>query len=190
MALTDLGPIYDADGNDITESVLAEAEAGASVSGLRKKFEQGIAETKVEKEARLAAEARVLVLERQNFLRDSGVDLSSEAGKYFAETYNGELTVEAIKEKASMIGLIPKSQDPALVAEVNAMNRIGQAAVTSPVDTSLLSEEEQIAKFQGTPEQFDEFMATRIGSTVDRSQAGAVWDKPSGLAVTTPSPRR
>jgi hypothetical protein len=189
MAIDDLGPFFDADGEDITESVLAEANSGNNVSGLRKKFEEGIADTKAEKEARALAEARAVAAEKQLVLRDSGLDMTNPMAAFFAENYNGDLTVDAVKAAAAKIGLIAQSQDPAIAAEVAALTRIGQAANTSSSGAGqVLSPEEELEAFQGTPEQFDAFYESKHGAA-DRNRSGAVWDKPQNVPVTTPTGR-
>ena len=193
MGIEDLGQIFDAEGNDITEEVSARTQSASqseNISGLRKKFEQGLAETKVEKEAREAAEKRATIAERQLVLRDSGLDLSQPMAKYFADTYNGEMTVEAVKSAAATIGLIAQSEDPAIVAEIAAMARIGQAASSTPAAPSGLSPEETIASYTGSPDDFDAWFIEQFGSKLDRTNGGAQWDKPKDAPVVTPTPRR
>lgn len=190
MGIENLGPFYDAEGNDITESVLAEANEGNNVSGLRKKFEAGIAETKVEKEARDAAEKRAAAAERQLVLRDSGIDFSNPMSQYFADTYNGEMTVEAVKASAAKIGLIAQSEDPVLKAEMQAMERIARASSSTPAAPTELDPIEAVAKYSGSSADFDAWFIENYGSRLDDTNGGALWDKPKNSPVTSPSPRR
>ena len=191
MALTDLGPIFNEQGEDITDQVLEAAGQGqgnTNVSGLRRQFEQGIQETKEAKAAREAAEARALAAERELALTKSGLNLEDPMQKYFADTYQGELTVEAIKTAAATIGIIPKSEDPAVAAEMAAMARIGQAASTPTPPAGNLSYEEAIAKFEGSPEDFDAWFEREYQTEVVNSKAGAKWDTDVNTPVTTPKP--
>lgn len=184
MGINDLGPFYDAEGNDITDSVLNAAKEETNVSGLRKKFEEGIAESKDAKVAREAAEARAQVAERKLALAESGIDFSNPMAKYFADTYNGELTADAIKTAAATIGLIAQSADPEVIQEVASLNRIASASSATPPPTSL-SEADEIARFNGSAQEFDSFMA-KFGTNIDRSQGGAEWDSPATVPVTSP----
>lgn len=45
-------------------------------------------------------------LQRTNLMLQAGIDLTSDRGKFFAEGYKGELTVEAVKAQATTLGFI------------------------------------------------------------------------------------
>lgn len=51
-------------------------------------------------------EAEVARLTRENAMRDAGVDVSSEKGAFFMKGYDGDLTVDAIKESATKLGVL------------------------------------------------------------------------------------
>ena len=191
MAIEDFGQIFDAEGNDITDSVIESMKPVENTSGLRRKFEEGLAETKAMKEALANAEASAQASKRELVLRDSGLDLTNPTAKYFADTYNGDLTVDAVKEMAAKIGLIPLSQSPEIIAGIAAQERIAQASVLPTSGAgSTLTPEQEIANFQGNAEAFDAWFAQQNLTPIDRTQAGAVWDSPAGSPAARPVSRR
>ena len=190
MGIEDLGPLFDDEGNDITEAVRAKLQEGEKVSDLRKKFEAGIAESRTDKDARLAAEKEANELKRELLFRDSGIDLSSPMAQFFKENYNQGLTLDEIKASAAKIGLIATSADPAIQAEMEALNRIGSAATSAPPSSSALTPEEAVAQYSGNPDDFDDWFIAQYGSNLDKTNGGAVWDKSKDAPVTTPNRRR
>lgn len=103
---------YDAEGNEIEDGETPENEKPP----WRKELE---------KNARLGREAlaRADKAERALALRESGLDLTSPAGKLFADTYSGEATADAVKAKATEYGLLE-----AAPAEQSAEQKQEQAA--------------------------------------------------------------
>lgn len=190
MAIEDLGPIYDSEGNDITEDVLAQAkgQTQGNTPGWRRELEQKAEQGKEAIEREKAATERAEAAERKSALLEAGVDVTTELGKYFADTYKGEATAEAIKEAAGKIGLIPISQTPAVQGELAALGRIADASAGTQIPASDLPPEEQIANFSGTADQFDDWVK-KFGTQIDRTNNDAVWDKPSSREITTPQGR-
>jgi hypothetical protein len=88
------------------------------------------------------ATARAAELERQLALRDAGIDLTSPQGKFFAENYNGDISVDAIKAKASEIGLIAQSENPEIKQELAALDRVANASSGSASAQTLTEFEE------------------------------------------------
>lgn len=192
MALNELGPFYDADGNDITDQVLQEAQPqSGNAPGWRKKLEEDAEQGKEAVKQAAQATARAEAAERREALREAGVDLTSELGKFFADSYKGDSTAEAIKEAAGKIGLIPVSQTPAVQAEMQGLERIAAAGAGAGA-TPVASEEDletQIQNFQGSDAEFNAFLVSKgVGS--DSSRQGAKWLKGNDqTAITVPSTR-
>lgn len=192
MAIDDLGPFYDADGNDITDQVLQEA-AGQSGNkpGWRKDLEDKAEQGKEAVTRAAEATARAEAAERREALRDAGVDLKSELGKFFADSYKGESTADAIKEAAGKIGLIPVSQTPEAQAQMQALERIANAgAGAGTADGASLDDlQTQIDNFQGTQAEFNTFLVSK-GVIGDPSRQGAKWTKGNDQTeITVPAPR-
>ena len=61
----------------------------------------------------------------------AGVDTSKGTGKLLAKSYDGELTMEAIKAQAEEYGLIPTSQTSEVSQEIAAIDRVSSASVGS-----------------------------------------------------------
>jgi len=53
------------------------------------------------------------VLERENVMLRAGVDVESALGQMFTRAYEGELTVDAVRQQASEIGALASSSAPA-----------------------------------------------------------------------------
>lgn len=59
------------------------------------------------------ARAAMPALQRENALLRSGIDLESPLGKFFVESYGGDLTdVEGLRAKAAELGVPFKGQTP------------------------------------------------------------------------------
>lgn len=58
----------------------------------------------------------------------AGIDPADSAAKYFVKGYDGELTVDAIKQAAVEARLLSPAQSEDLVAEQNAWSRTNQVA--------------------------------------------------------------
>ena len=192
MALNDLGPFYDADGNDITDQVLEQAQpASGNTPGWRKKLEEDAEQGKEAVKQAATATARAEAAERREALREAGVDLSSELGKFFADSYKGESTADAIKEAAGKIGLIPVSQTPQVQAEMQGLERVAAAGAgavaTAGVETDDL--DVQITNFRGSKAEFDDFLVKK-GVIGDPSRGGARWQKGNDTSeMTVPAAR-
>lgn len=106
------------------------------------------AQTESEPNFRRAMEARakagdealvkLAALERTLLFRDANIDPSSKKNEYFIKGYDGELTVDAIREEATAVGLYENASAPA-EEQINmgAEQRIAAAAddagpVTNP----------------------------------------------------------
>lgn len=64
---------------------------------------------------------------------DAGIDLDTPTGKLFADAYQGDLTTEAVKAKASEYGIIePPKTETATPEEQAAAEEIVQATVGAP----------------------------------------------------------
>lgn len=182
MAINDLGTIYDANGNDITDQVHAEFENAPEpqTQGWRKKLQEDAEKGKEAQTREADAIARADAAERKVALIEAGVDMSTPLGKYFADTYKGDATVDAIKDAAGQIGLISAAQSPVVQNELAGLERITNASQGAGTSAAS-SPEEQIENFKGTPEEFDLFVAT-LGSKIDRNK-DVEWQKPQEQSV-------
>lgn len=183
MAIEDLGPFYDGDGVDITDQVLAQASGGnqGQTPGWRRKLEEDAERGKEAVKEAEAAKAELAAANRKTALIEAGVDMKTPLGKYFADTYQGAATVEAIKDAAGQIGLISAAQSPAVQEELATQDRIAAASQGASGSSADDSDEQKIANFKGTPEEFDAFMEG-LGSKIDRSK-DAVWQKTPAQAL-------
>ena len=86
------------------------------------------------------ASERAAALERENALLRSGIDVSSKLGAFFAEHYDGELEVEAIRAAAGELGLQPDGTspppvtgtDPDVAAQGRAQRDLSSGTATEP----------------------------------------------------------
>ena len=87
------------------------------------------------------AVAELAQLRRELSFRDAGVDPNSKQGQYFMRGYDGEMTVDAIRDEAAELGLVGESNTPpvqtAPTIDIGAEQRIAMAAddagpVTNP----------------------------------------------------------
>jgi hypothetical protein len=107
----------------------------------------------IEKQAKRAkqAEERALAAERKLAILASGLDLDNPQHAFFAEHYDGEMTAEAIKARATELGFLepPKPEVPdAEVAQHAQGTAIAAGADTPAADTGIGSaqyEQEMLA---------------------------------------------
>lgn len=97
----------------------------------------------LEKAAKAGAEAQteLAAVRRELAFRDAGINPTDPQAKYFMKGYDGEVTVDAIRAEAAMIGLVgqqPNQSAPmippaelALLAQSNAMTAGPQSALSS-----------------------------------------------------------
>lgn len=183
--------LYDEEGNPLTPEEVQEAlgQTGNSQQpGWRKQLEEDAKQGKEAVKAAAEAQARADAAERRAALIEAGIDVSTPIGKYFADNYKGDATVDAVKDAAGVLGLIPTSQTPAVQAEAAAMNRIAGASSSTSAPDPELDELAQINQFdiRGDGKAFDAFVA-KMGLQVDRNDMGAKWDTPYSREVTTPA---
>lgn len=110
------------------------------------------------------AEQKAAELERKLAISSAGLDLSNPQHKYFAETYNGEMSPEAVKAKAQELGFLSDGQRAADApkedtsswsrmdeasqgAQPSALTGENEAAVAKLQDPSNFSSLEEYAKF-------------------------------------------
>ncbi len=78
------------------------------------------------------AVAELAQLRRELSFRDAGIDPASKQGQYFMRGYDGEMTVDAIRNEASELGLVGESNTPSIQTAPNidygAEQRIAMAA--------------------------------------------------------------
>ena len=78
------------------------------------------------------AVAELAQLRRELSFRDAGIDPASKQGQYFMRGYDGEMTVDAIRNEASELGLVGESNPPSIQTAPNidygAEQRIAMAA--------------------------------------------------------------
>jgi len=181
--------LFDAEGNPLTEAEALEALGQTGDKpGWRKNLEEDARLGKEAVKSAAEAQARADAAERKAALIEAGVDLNTPLGKYFAENYKGEATVDAVKDAAGVIGLIPVSTTPAVKAEAAALDRIAGASTSTSAPDPDLDEMAQIDAFdiRGDGKAFDAFVK-KLGVTVDRGDMGAKWDSPYAREVTTPA---
>ena len=108
------------------------------------------------------AQAALAQLARENAMLQSGIDLESPLGKFFVDSYNGDPSdVEALKAKASELGVPIKGQAPVTEAQV-VEERIEPTGTAqrmalsdgAPADTGEDKDPRQLSR-----EQFDRRMA-------------------------------
>lgn len=78
------------------------------------------------------AVAELAQLRRELSFRDAGIDPNSKQGQYFIRGYDGEMTVDAIRNEASELGLVGESNTPSVQTapgiDYGAEQRIAMAA--------------------------------------------------------------
>jgi len=79
---------------------------------------------KADLEAATTAAAEATGAKRELTLIRAGIDLDSPQGKLFAKAYDGDLSVEAVKEQAAEYGLM-KPEVPAASPELLAQQAVG-----------------------------------------------------------------
>lgn len=124
--------LYDEDGNPV-EVEIADPPADPPAERTNSEW----AELRKEKQARKAAEEKAAAYERRDAIAAAGVDVSTPLGKFFAEKYDGEATVEAVTAAAKAAGFVESTPapaaDPAVDAGLEAGDRIAAAAPGSAV---------------------------------------------------------
>lgn len=112
-------------------------------------------------EARAKAGDQALVelaaLKRSIMFRDANIDPSSKRNEYFIKGYEGELTVEAIREEATAVGLYEVASAPSAERQINmgAEQRIAAAAedagpVANPELLELIDSSNSLEELQAT----------------------------------------
>lgn len=87
-------------------------------------------ESEIKSLRQVAAEAEQT--KRESAMLKAGVNPDDPAARYFVKAYDGELSVDAIKQAAVEARLLSApTPDPEVVSEQNAWNRINRAAVGS-----------------------------------------------------------
>jgi hypothetical protein len=94
------------------------------VADLRRQAKEGKSAKKEAEDAK----AQLASLQRESAFMKAGVDLDTPLGKMFAKGYDGELSVDAIKQAGSAVGALPTSADPGIQAELAAHDRVAQAS--------------------------------------------------------------
>ena len=138
----------------------------------QRKLERELKESKAAnkaKDSELAAGAAAI---RQFALRDAGIDISAGACKLFAKSYDGELTVEAIKAQAEEYGLVPTSQTAEIKEELVAFDRVSAASVGSSGFVPPTAESE--IRSAKTPEDVIR-LAQKFGVPISNEQPGAFY---------------
>lgn len=100
---------------------------------------------------------KVETLTKRQTFAEAGIDLKDPKTEYFLKGYEGELTVEAIRERAIADGFLAAEQpDPAKEAELDATGKIVSAAAGATprgaMDEATMRSEMEAAEAQGGPE--------------------------------------
>ena len=98
---------------------------------LQRKMEKELKESKAQLKLANDAKSEGESAKRELAFLKAGIDTSTGTGKLLAKSYEGELTVEAIKAQAEEYGLIPTSQTSEVSQEIAAIDRVSAASSTS-----------------------------------------------------------
>ena len=144
-------------------------EPSGQDAGFRKRLERDAQRSKAEATTALAEAA---VAKRETAFLKAGVDVESPLGKMFTKGYEGELSVEAIKTQASLVGLIPTSESPEVKNSMAGAEQVSNASQGAPASApqDFLDE---IAKLN-VPGNWSEKavldLARRLGSSIDEDR--------------------
>lgn len=97
----------------------------------QRRMEKELRESKAQLKAAQDAKSEGESAKRELAFLKAGIDTSTGTGKLLAKSYEGELTVEAIKAQAEEYGLIPTSQTSEVSQEIAAIDRVSAASSTS-----------------------------------------------------------
>lgn len=126
------------------EQDVQDEPTGTQDSGFRKRLER---EAQRAKEAAAEALAEANAAKREAAFLKAGVNPDSPLGKMFTKSYDGDLSVDAIKTAASEVGLIATSESPAVKESMTAAEQVASAS--------------QGASTSATPDPLTEFSKLR-----------------------------
>ena len=122
---------YDFEDQELDNTTEENNEPARDSRQFVRKLEQEAKEGKAAKRQAEDARNEADAAKRELALIKSGVDVESPTGKLFAKAYDGEISVEAIKAAATEYGLIATSQTSEVKSDLDALDRISQAAAGS-----------------------------------------------------------
>ena len=139
-----------------------EPDEGPNMARLRELAKRG--------EAADAAEARASAAERRIAILESGIDTTTPLGKFFTESFQGDLTdVEAVKTAATELGVPFVGQESVVedTPEPNGTEDRQALAAESPADTGV-----EANPFTTATDQFNALVAS--GQTQENAMAGYI----------------
>lgn len=119
---------FDYDNDETTEEVEQEANPARA---RQRQLEKELKSAKADKARAEAENAEGLAAKRELSLIKAGIDVNTPTGKLFAKSYDGELTMDAIKAQAEEYGLVPTSQTSEVKQELSAIDRVISASAGS-----------------------------------------------------------
>ncbi len=119
---------FDYDNDETTEEVEQEANPARA---RQRQLEKELKSAKADKARAEAENAEGLAAKRELSLIKAGIDVNTPTGKLFAKSYDGELTMDAIKAQAEEYGLVPTSQTSEVKQELSAIDRVTSASAGS-----------------------------------------------------------
>lgn len=130
------------DYDDDQELEQNEEESTNSARQYQRKLEKELKEAKEAAKSSANENSELLSAKRELALIKAGIDTAGGTGALFAKSYDGELTVEAIRTDAEKYGLIPTSQTSAVAENLNAQAQIANtsASATPSIPTNALDE--------------------------------------------------
>lgn len=168
-------PEYDLDIDDdmsdeeIAAAVREQTNPGSTPRGLRRKLESTLRERD---EARTALAAKDDLAREVAFLK-AGINTDDPKMKYFVKGYEGDTTVDAVREAAVEAGLIANVTDPAL-SEAQKAAQVSVGAETRPPGSGSGPE------WQTNEAEYH----AELAKTTSQAEAMAVMDKYGSPRVT------
>lgn len=131
-------------------------------------------EDKAERERARADAAEAKAKEGESAQREllflkAGIDTDKGGGKLLAKSYDGEMTIEAIKKAAEEYDIIPTSQQEEVASELNQLNRNQAASSNSSAPTP----PDIFSQIKGAKSEAEVLaIARKLGTSISEEQPG------------------
>lgn len=116
---------YDAEDLELEQE---EAPARNPARELQRKMEKELKESRSQLKAANDAKSEGEIAKRELAFIKAGIDTNNATAKLLLKTYDGELTMEAIKASGEEYGLIATSQTNGIASDLAAINQVSNAS--------------------------------------------------------------